>query len=103
MLRIRIRVRRFFDPWILDPDPGWKKVQIQVSRITSRILFLRTSYQFFGLKILKLFDAEPGSCQPWIRDKHPGSATLVKVRLCSAPVSKTSVRTLAEFSSLSLA
>ncbi len=36
----------------------------------SRILFFRTSYQFLGLKILKLFDtgSDPGSCQPWIRD-----------------------------------
>jgi hypothetical protein len=40
----------------------------------------------FGLKILQFFDADtdPGSCQPWvrdgkyrIRDKHPGSATLI--------------------------
>jgi len=31
---------------------------------------------FFGLIKLKLFDADPGSCQPWIRDKHHGSATL---------------------------
>jgi hypothetical protein len=39
----------------------------------------------FGLKVLKFFDADPGSCQPWIWDgkvgfwilnKHPGSATL---------------------------
>jgi hypothetical protein len=22
----------------------------------------------FGFKILKFFDADPGSCQPWIRD-----------------------------------
>jgi hypothetical protein len=53
-------------------DPGWR----------SRILLV----SFFGLKILKLFDADPdpGSCQPWIRDeknwirdKHPGSATLL--------------------------
>jgi len=42
---------------------------------------------FFGLKILKKFDADPGprSCQPWIRDringiryKHHRSATMVK-------------------------
>jgi hypothetical protein len=42
----------------------------------------------FRLKILKFFDADPGSCQSWIRDgkigfgirdKHPGSATLEKI------------------------
>jgi hypothetical protein len=36
-------------------------------------------YQFFGLKILEFFDADPGpgSCQPWIRDLvNPGSGIL---------------------------
>jgi hypothetical protein len=34
---------------------------------------------FFGVKILKFFDADPGSGmeKSVIRDKHPGSATLV--------------------------
>ncbi len=43
------------------PDPGWKK-----SRFRKPGLFLRTEYQFFGLKIVKIlqiFDADPGSCQ----------------------------------------
>jgi hypothetical protein len=51
------------------------------------MLFLRTKYQFFGLKILKFFDADPdpGSVNPGsgirdgksqIRDKHPESVTL---------------------------
>ncbi len=38
----------------------------------------------FWLKILKFFDADPGSFRPWnpdekirIRDKHIGSATLI--------------------------
>jgi hypothetical protein len=32
----------------------------------------------FWVKILKFFDADPGSGmeKTWIRDKHPGSATL---------------------------
>jgi hypothetical protein len=36
-------------------------------------LILRTHYQFFGIKIVKFFDADPnpGSFQPWIQD--PGS------------------------------
>jgi hypothetical protein len=34
----------------------------------------------FWVKILKFFDGEPGSVMEnmWIRDKHPGSATLVQ-------------------------
>jgi hypothetical protein len=33
----------------------------------------------FGAKILKCFDADPGWEKIRIRDKHPGSATLVKI------------------------
>jgi hypothetical protein len=39
------------------------------------VLFLRSKNQYFGLKILKFFDADPdpGSVNPGsrIRDKHP--------------------------------
>ncbi len=65
MWRIRDPVPYIFDSWIRDPDPAY--------------------YQFFGLKIFDFFfaDPDPGSSQPWIqdgikwiRDKHPGSATL---------------------------
>jgi hypothetical protein len=47
-----------------NPDPG----------CTSRILFLRTSYQFFELIILKFFDVDPdpGSCQSGIQDGKVG-------------------------------
>jgi hypothetical protein len=31
-------------------------------------IFLRIEYTFFGLKILKFLDPDPGSRQPWIRD-----------------------------------
>jgi hypothetical protein len=55
-----------------NPDSG--------SGINIPILFLRTWYQIFGLKILNFFDSDPdpGSCQPWIRDgksriRDPGS------------------------------
>ena len=66
-------------------DPGW----------TIRIIFFRAYKPFFfaflGVKILKFFDEDPGSGMEtvrirdpgWkkvgsgIRDKHPGSATLV--------------------------
>jgi hypothetical protein len=63
-----LKILKFFDA---DPDPG---------------------YQFFRLKILIFFDADPdpgfgilSTLDPgsgmekvgsWIRDKHPGSATL---------------------------
>jgi hypothetical protein len=45
--------------------------------------FLELRNHFFGVKILKFFDADPGS--GWkkvgsgIRDKHPGSATLLLI------------------------
>jgi hypothetical protein len=50
-------------------DPGWNKFRSRIrdQRYTPRILFLRTKYQFFGLKILKFFDA----------DANPGSGILV--------------------------
>jgi hypothetical protein len=61
-----------------DPDPG----------LTSQIIFSRAWKQFFGSKILKFFDADPRSgvfltldlgtgMGSGIRDKHPGTATLL--------------------------
>jgi hypothetical protein len=54
----------------ISADPGW----------TTRIIGIFESLEtIFGLKQLKFFDADPG----WnkfgsrIRDKHPGSATLL--------------------------
>ncbi len=32
------------------------------------LIFENFAKVFVGLKILKFFDADPGSCQPWIRD-----------------------------------
>jgi hypothetical protein len=57
------------------PDPG--------SRINNPdhiFLELRNHFFcFFGVKILKFFDEDPGwkKVGSGIRDKHPGSATLV--------------------------
>jgi hypothetical protein len=44
-----------------NPEPGFGM---------NTILFLRTQYEFFGLKILKFLyaDPDPASCQPWILD-----------------------------------
>jgi hypothetical protein len=52
----RPRIRCLCDPWIRDPDLGW----------TTRIMFPKDYKQFIGVKILKLFYADPGSM---IRDE----------------------------------
>ncbi len=76
--------RCLFTPWIW--DPGWVKIRIRDPDPgwTTQIIFPRAYKQFFGLKYLNflmrrsgsgirnLFD--PGS---GIRDKHPGSTTLL--------------------------
>jgi hypothetical protein len=42
-------------------------------------LILENLVSVFGLKIFIYFDAgDPGSSQPWIRDKHTGTATVIK-------------------------
>ncbi len=46
-----------------DPDPGW----------TSRIIFTRAWKQFFELKILKFFAADPESFRSGIENSDPGS------------------------------
>jgi hypothetical protein len=87
MLQSRIRdpgsgIRCLFDPWIRnlgsrigirnrskvriqirDPDPGWK----------TRIIFLRAEKPFFLVKILKFFDADPGSNIRDGKNSDPGS------------------------------
>jgi hypothetical protein len=50
-------IRCFFLLWIQDPEMG--------------------SRMELGIKILEFFYADTGSFQPWIRDKHPGSSTLL--------------------------
>jgi hypothetical protein len=82
-----------FDPWIL--DPGWEKVSIRIrvrdEQPGSYFLELRNHFLLFlGLKNLNSFMRirDPGWRQfgsgiriekSRIRDKHPGSATLVKI------------------------
>jgi hypothetical protein len=62
-------------------DPGWEKVRIRIQDPNEQT--------FFGLKYLRFFDADPGwkKFKSGIRDgksqiqdkeKHPGSATLVR-------------------------
>ncbi len=52
------------------------------------LIFENLISDIFGLKILTgtFLDADPdsGSCQPWIRDKHPGFATLLWTIECRA-------------------
>jgi hypothetical protein len=85
-------IRCLFNPWIR--DPGWEKVSIRIRDEQPGSYFLELRNQFFcffGVKILKFFDEDPGSAMEtvrirdpvWkkvgsgIRDKSPGSATLV--------------------------
>ncbi len=72
---------------VADPEPGsgvfgpWigmvKKIQILDLGSGIRDEHPRSYFcqgqQFFGLKILEFFDADPVSCQPWIRDEKIGS------------------------------
>jgi hypothetical protein len=55
---------------VADPDPGSGAFLTPGSGSGMKILdhFPRAYTQFFGLKILKFFDADPGSFRPWIRD-----------------------------------
>jgi hypothetical protein len=81
-----------FDPCIR--DPGWEKVSIRIRDEQPGSYFLELRNHFFaflGVEILKFFDEDPGSGMEtarirdpgWkkvgsgIRDKHPGSATLI--------------------------
>ncbi len=73
-----------FDPWIR--DPGWEKVIIRIrdEQPGSYFLELRNHcFAFFGVKILKFYDEDPGSGMEkvgsGIRDKHSGSATLPSI------------------------
>ncbi len=76
-------IRCFFGPEIRIMDPGWKKIQIRDPGWTFRILFLRTEYQFFGLKRITFWCGsgswiflDPGwkKVGSGIPDKYLGSA-----------------------------
>ncbi len=64
--------KRYNLPTLADPDPG------SGMNIPDHISDSLDS--FFGLKIIKFFDEDlvldPESFSSWIRDKHPGSATM---------------------------
>ncbi len=75
MLRIR-------DPVPFLPlDPGWVKNQDPDPGLNNPDHFSESLEIFFWVKILEFFDAYPGSGMEkiQIRDKHPGSATLVTI------------------------
>ncbi len=61
------------------PDPGWvKKIRIRIRDEQPGSYFGELRNNFFGVKILKFFDADPGSGieKIRIRDENPGSATM---------------------------
>jgi hypothetical protein len=61
-------IRYLFDPWIR--DLGWEKVSIRIrdEQPGSYFLELRNNFfAFFGVKILKLFDEDPGSGMETVR------------------------------------
>ncbi len=86
---LRIRIRDWVPFWPL--DPGWEKVSIRIrdEQPGSYFLELRNHFfPFFGVKIQILWwgsgirdgdSSDPGSGMKKnrIRDKHPGSATLL--------------------------
>jgi hypothetical protein len=62
-----------FDPWIR--DPGWEKVSIRIRDEQPRSYFLELRnhfFGFFGVKILKFFDEDPGSGMETVRIRDPG-------------------------------
>ncbi len=62
-----------FDHWIL--DPGWEKVSIRIrdEQPGSYFLELRNHFlAFFGVKIPKFFDEDPGSGMETVRIRDPG-------------------------------
>jgi hypothetical protein len=52
-------IRWLFDPWIR--DPGWVKNQDPGSGMNIPDLISKSSETILWVKILKLFDADPGS------------------------------------------
>jgi hypothetical protein len=79
VLQFRIReqvsgIRFLFDPWIRDSGSGIGKKSGSGSGIRDekpRSYFLELRNHFLGLKILKFFDADPGSGMETIRIRDP--------------------------------
>ena len=73
-----------FDPWIR--DPGWEKVRIRIrdEQPGSYFLELRNHFfAFFGVKILKFFNADPGTGMETVRIRDgkksdPGSTSRIR-------------------------
>jgi hypothetical protein len=58
----------FFDSWIRDQDPGWKKNPDPGYGLNIPDNFSKRLEIFFWVKTLKFFDADPGFFGSWIRD-----------------------------------
>ncbi len=91
-----VQLQSVFRIRIRDPVPFWPGVSNQDSDPRSGMKFpnhiSETLETIFGLKKLKFFDADQGSGiflfrdgKIWIRDKHPGSATLLTIPPQSLP------------------
>ncbi len=83
---------------LLVPGSGFrdrrKSKQYLGSKMNIKDFIFENLVSVFGLKLLKLFDADPGSCQPWIRDPEwkksdPGSwINILDPQHCEIPHSK---------------
>jgi hypothetical protein len=71
-----------FDPWIR--DPGWVKNQDSLSEMNVLNHISESLESIFGLKILKFFDADPGSgilltLDPGSGIEREGSGILINI------------------------
>jgi hypothetical protein len=71
---LRIGIRRLFDPWIRDGCKSASGSGIRDEQPGSYFLELKNHFfGFFGVKILKFFDANPGSGMETVRIRDQGS------------------------------
>ncbi len=68
-------LRILFDPWIR--DPGWVKIRIRIRdpdpELSNPDHISESLETIFWVKILELFDADPGFAMEKIRIRNPGS------------------------------
>jgi hypothetical protein len=70
---------------VADPDPGWVEVSIRIRDEQPGSYFIELGNHFFGSKhlnsLMRIRDEQIGSGmeKSRIRDKHPGSATLIYI------------------------